>query len=43
MENLDISILTSILAIAFLVFLVATYKDFKITDFNQTDETNQDE
>lgn len=43
MENLDISILTLILAIAFLVFLVATYKDFKITNINQNDNSNQGE
>ena len=34
MENLDITILTSILAVAFIIFLLATYREFRIMDKN---------
>lgn len=43
MENLDVTILTSILAIAFLVFLVATYKEFRHMNVNPYESNKRGE
>jgi hypothetical protein len=43
MENLDITILTSVLAIAFLVFLIATYKEFRHMNVNPYESNKRGE
>ena len=43
MENLDVTILTSILAVAFLVFIIATYKEFKHMDINPYESNKRGE
>lgn len=42
MEQLDIIILTSILSVAFIVFIIATLREFRLMDTNNPFERKKD-
>lgn len=42
MEQLDIIILTSILSVAFIVFIIATLREFRLMDNNNPFERKKD-